>query len=73
MLALADRDARLLAAVMAVGLPIANVPEQTARLLLQYSVQQPQLLTPALLRGQLRQHPKLACEACQVCSRLVTL
>ena len=60
------RQQELLAAAVAVGLHMAEVPLPIARLLLQHSVERPRLLTPALLRSQLSLFPEMALTACKV-------
>ncbi|KAK9798935.1 hypothetical protein WJX73_003884 [Symbiochloris irregularis] len=55
----------LLAASIAVGMPMASTPPEATRLLLQHAMNQPHLLMPTLLRSHMRSHTRLAIAACQ--------
>jgi len=48
------RESALLEALIAVGVPVAGGPPEITRMLVQHTVQKPQLLCPAFLREHIR-------------------
>lgn len=60
----ACRDAPLLEALIAVGVPVASGPPDVSRALLQHTLAMPALLTPARLRAHVRAAPDAARAAC---------
>ena len=60
----ACRDAALLEALIAVGMPVASGPPEVSRVLLQHTLQTPALLCPALLRAHIRADPGAVRKAC---------
>ena len=58
------RDSALVDALIAVGVPIASGPPEVTRMLVQHTVQQPQLLCPASLRMHIRSAQRATLAAC---------
>ncbi len=61
----ARRDAALLDALIAVGVPVAGGPPEVSRALLQHTLAAPALLCPALLRAHVRHHAHAVRAACE--------
>ena len=59
------RDAALLEALIAVGVPVASGPPEVSRALLQHTLAAPALLCPALLREHARRHAHAVRAACE--------
>lgn len=51
-------------ALIAVGVPVASGPPEVTRMLVQHTVQQPQLLCPASLRDHIRTAKRATLAAC---------
>lgn len=58
------REAALLEALIAVGVPVASGPPEITRMLVQHTVQKPQLLCPAFLRDHIRAADRSVLAAC---------